>query len=986
MSGMLGCVVVLGLGWMGAAEEVTLAGGDGVQAVFRANDGAYAWCGYADETAARRWNIEGPVFSLQTPDGTRTDLCPPGFSALEVEGEGAEQKVVLSVELAAPRVAVKQTYSFCPDGRTLRISTALRALGDPVTIQRLGLLEIQVPGQTLQRMGPELVSSPVFGDRIFLGVEHPSAWCQVEGDTARLVQHAYAKVGEGWLTLPGVVFGSASDRDTEAYKDEALRRAFLRYLDTVRVKPPDMHVHYNDWWTAPVPSSQEFVLNNIAALKSGLFDTTGFFFDSYALDAGWSDVHSVWEMDTKQFPNGFAPLRAALEEAGGHVGLWISPSSMYPFALDNQWLKSAGYEVTPHTSLGLTACLAKGGKYQQGFKAAALKHARDAALAHMKFDGFVPLCDVAEHGHPVGPESWLPLAEGLMEVFDALRAEHPEIALEPTCFGYQPSPWWLMHTPFIIGPFGDDSPYGRSPCPEYIESMTTARDIENLNGRDKFLMPSSALQCFDLIVQCPGAFQNHAVMAIGRGRWFISSYLNPKFMDETEWRFFAGLMRWAREHRKFLQEPLPIGGNPEDRHAYGYWFDHPQRQIYCVRNPWIQEAEFMLPEVPALPEGAAAWQLRMIYPRRAWLPAIPSGTFPALRLGPYETLMFEAVPVTAAAEPTPVPAAPEVTWTPTDQAALQRIIYEGDEPPLGPSWTALDGTGGEEQWVFEFSGELSVEQARAAELCFLCQGPPEVAGIRCTLTIDGEETPLTVSASKDGFGATGVGHKEHWIWFTAPAPLGRHTLAVKAELPTPDLRVGWYARGTVDAPGSAAGFEDGVQFPVYKAEEAPWSRTLHSLSMRPRRAEAPRTLPRRVERIDGIYLDALDWQEATAGWGEVRRNRSIMDQPMTLGGKTFLRGLGAHAVSRISYVLPEGYAAFAATIGKDQEVPGGSVVFVVELDGREAFRSPVMRTETPAIDINLPLDGAQKLTLIVEDAGDTIAADHADWANACFRK
>jgi hypothetical protein len=45
-----------------------------------------------------------------------------------------------------------------------------------------------------------------------------------------------------------------------------------------------------------------------------------------------------------------------------------------------------------------------------------------------------------------------------------------------------------------------------------------------------------------------------------------------------------------------------------------------------------------------------------------------------------------------------------------------------------------------------------------------------------------------------------------------------------------------------------------------------------------------------------------------------------------------------------------------------------------------------MRTETPAIDINLPLDGAQKLTLIVEDAGDTIAADHADWANACFRK
>ena len=159
-----------------------------------------------------------------------------------------------------------------------------------------------------------------------------------------------------------------------------------------------------------------------------------------------------------------------------------------------------------------------------------------------------------------------------MEVFDRLRALNPDMALEPTCFGYQPSPWWLMHVPYIIGPFGDDSPYGRGPAPDYLESMTTAREIKNLRGRGSFLMPSAALQCFDIIVQCPGAFQNHAAMAVGRGRWFISSYINPKFMDEAAWRFFADLMRWARHNREFLREPLPFGGNPERRQAYGYAF------------------------------------------------------------------------------------------------------------------------------------------------------------------------------------------------------------------------------------------------------------------------------------------------------------------------------------------------------------------------------------------------------------------------------
>jgi hypothetical protein len=280
-------------------------------------------------------------------------------------------------------------------------------------VQRVGLLELEVSGQDFRLMGPGFVSSPVFGDRVFAGVEHPSAQCRAAGDSFALEQAIHKIVGGDWTELPGAVFGSAGENDAVTAGDEALRRAFLRYLDTVRVKPTDLHVHYNDWWTAPVPSSGQFVLRNLGELKARLYDRTGFFFDSYALDAGWSDPKSLWEIDARQFPERFIPISAALATVGSRVGLWISPSSLYPFALDNHWLASAGYEVTPHASLGFNACLARGGKYQAAFKQAALRYAREANLAHLKFDGFVARCDVAGHGHPVGDDSYLSIAEGL---------------------------------------------------------------------------------------------------------------------------------------------------------------------------------------------------------------------------------------------------------------------------------------------------------------------------------------------------------------------------------------------------------------------------------------------------------------------------------------------------------------------------------------------------------------------------------------------
>ena len=226
-----------------------------------------------------------------------------------------------------------------------------------------------------------------------------------------------------------------------------------------------------------------------------------------------------------------------------------------------------------------------------------------------------------------------------------------------------------MHVPFIIGPFGDDSPYGRCPAPDYVESMTTAREIKNLEGRGSFLMPSSALQCFDIIVQCPGAFQNHAVMAIGRGRWFISSYINPRFMDAESWRFFAASMQWARHHRAFLQEPVPFGGKPERREAYGYAFLGDARQIFCVRNPWMEETTLAL---PGLVRSTNNVEVRMLYPRPTVIARLaPQAAPPNLPLGPYETQLIEMIPSERSVVAPVARPAPNVDWHPSDQPRIE---------------------------------------------------------------------------------------------------------------------------------------------------------------------------------------------------------------------------------------------------------------------------------------------------------------------------
>ena len=76
-------------------------------------------------------------------------------------------------------------------------------------------------------------------------------------------------------------------------------------------------------------------------------------------------------------------------------------------------------------------------------------------------------------------------------------------------------------------------------------------------------------------------------------------------------------------------------------------------------------------------------------------------------------------------------------------------------------------------------------------------------------------------------------------------------------------------------------------------------------------------------------------------------------------------------------------ARFHAVVGVDDEIGGyGSVVFVVVVDGKGVARTGVLRGGDPAQTIDVDLTGAREMALLVENAGDDINWDHADWAEA----
>ena len=317
-----------------------------------------------------------------------------------------------------------------------------------------------------------------------------------------------------------------------------------------------------------------------------------------------------------------------------------------------------------------------------------------------------------------------------------------------------------------------------------------------------------------------------------------------------------------------------------------------------------------------------------------------SGTSRVVANDPYELRLF--VPLSDKSF-----RAREVTVSSDDTAAGVKTAFKQDGPKLRV--TIQSGTSREVRWQAKF------EPARVES-----SAPQAVAGLK------GLADYSTVTLKWDDNGADGyrVARNDGTKFDCAAATFTDSTAELGRKYRYTVQALGW--GGAVSAP------------------------TEVEIAM-PEKLVIPPTPP-----APTVHLAELKPLASQNGWGKLGLNKSIEGKPLTVQGKRYEHGLGMHASGLAVFKIPAGARRFVAVVGLDDEKlddPRSSVTFEVYGDVKEMGEQPVLLAKTPALSsktvrswaFNVELDARFKeLRLVVTDAGDGIASDHADWVDAGF--
>ncbi len=139
------------------------------------------------------------------------------------------------------------------------------------------------------------------------------------------------------------------------------------------------------------------------------------------------------------------------------------------------------------------------------------------------------------------------------------------------------------------------------------------------------------------------------------------------------------------------------------------------------------------------------------------------------------------------------------------------------------------------------------------------------------------------------------------------------------------------------------------------------------------------------------YVSDLAWVSSSNGWGPVERDLSNGESgagdggPLRLGGVTFAKGLGVHALSEVVVAVPSDCSRLRSSVGVDDEVgASGSVVFQVFQGTVKLFDSGTMTGSSVTQLVDVAVAGGSQVRLVVTGAGNGLDYDHGDWAEVRF--
>lgn len=133
-----------------------------------------------------------------------------------------------------------------------------------------------------------------------------------------------------------------------------------------------------------------------------------------------------------------------------------------------------------------------------------------------------------------------------------------------------------------------------------------------------------------------------------------------------------------------------------------------------------------------------------------------------------------------------------------------------------------------------------------------------------------------------------------------------------------------------------------------------------------------------------LLLSELEPLRLTAGWRQPEINRTFTGKGLSINGKHYENGIGMPTNSEIEFEVKGIYENFSASVGIDDEFNSveGGVEFSLIGDGKELWKSKVLKKSDGAVPVNININGVQRLILKVKRPEGESGRAHADWVDA----
>jgi hypothetical protein len=131
-------------------------------------------------------------------------------------------------------------------------------------------------------------------------------------------------------------------------------------------------------------------------------------------------------------------------------------------------------------------------------------------------------------------------------------------------------------------------------------------------------------------------------------------------------------------------------------------------------------------------------------------------------------------------------------------------------------------------------------------------------------------------------------------------------------------------------------------------------------------------------------LSELEPFSLSNGWRQPEMNRTFTGKGLFISGKHYESGIGMPTNSEIEFEIKGIYDEFSAFVGIDDEFNNtdGGIEFSILGDGRELWKSKVLKKADGSLPVNVNIKGIQKITLKVKRPEGESGRAPADWMDA----